>query len=66
MEIDVKLINEMIIIYNSLDQKLKTITIKASSMNNTGIDATILAGGIYYLSIDNIARTKSINFIKIC
>lgn len=65
MEIDVKLINEMIIIYNSLGQKLKTTTIKPSPKNNTGIDATILAGGIYYLGIDNITRTKSINFIKI-
>ena len=65
MEIDVKLINEMIIIYNSLGQKLKTTTIRASPKNNTEIDATILTGGIYYLSIDNIARTKPINFIKI-
>jgi hypothetical protein len=44
----------MIIIYNSLLQKLKTLTIKVSSKNNTGIDATILAGGIYYLSIEKL------------
>lgn len=66
MEIDVKLINEMIIIYNSLGQKLKTKTITTTFKNNTGIDATILEGGIYYLSIDNVARTKPINFNKIC
>ena len=66
MEIDVKLINEMIITFNKWSQKVKIITIKASSKNNAEIDATNLASGIYYLNVEKIVFTKPIKFLKIC
>lgn len=49
-----------------LGQKVKTLTNKASSKNNTEIDATNLARGIYYLYIENCVCTKPIKFINIC
>ena len=66
LQIDVKLINEMIIIYYTLNQKVKTITNKRSSKNNSQIDATNLVHGIYYLSIETIAYMKPIKLLKIC
>lgn len=66
LNIYVKLINEMIIINYTLGQKVKIITIKVSSKNNTKIDATILTGGIYYLSVEKIAYAKPFKFLKIC
>jgi len=56
----------MIITYNKWGQKVKTITIKASSKNNTETDATNLASGIYYLGANKIVYTKPIKFLKNC
>jgi len=65
LKIDVKLINEMIFIYKSWGKNLITVPIGTSFISNTKIDATKIANGIYYLSIDNIVSIKTINFIKI-
>jgi len=46
-----------------MELKNKTITILAFSKYNTPIDATNLAGGIYYLSVERFRYSKPIKFV---
>ena len=65
LKIDVKLLNEKLVIYNSLGQKIKIINITNSMISNEVIiDATNLTSGIYYLTIANSSIPNLIKFIK--
>lgn len=49
-------------IYNTLGQKVKTITIDSSGLISE--DITVLASGVYFLFLDNYKTTKPLKFIK--
>ncbi len=65
LKIDVKLLGEKLIIYNSLGQKIKIVKITNSMISNEiTLDATNLTSGIYYLTIDNSSIPSPLKFIK--
>ncbi len=62
LEIDPVILNNTIIIYNSMGQKIKTIVANKTMLT---IDATYLTGGIYYITIQHQFNTIPLKFIKL-
>ncbi len=62
VEIDPMLLNNKIVIYNSMGQIVKTSIAHKTILN---IDATNLSGGIYYIVLQNSLNTSPLKIIKL-
>jgi len=62
LEIDPSILNNKIVIYNSMGQKIITVITDKTIMN---IDATNLSAGIYYIVSQSSPTTKPLKFIKL-
>jgi hypothetical protein len=62
LKIDASVLNNKIIIYNSMGQKIKT---SSTNKTITTIDATNLSSGIYYIVLQNSFNTSPLKFIKL-
>jgi len=62
LELDTSIITKKINVYNSMGQIVKSSLIEKTIMN---IDATNLANGIYYISLQNSYNFTPLKFIKI-
>ena len=62
LKIDSSILNNTIVIYNSMGQKIKTVTTNTVDID---IDATNLNSGIYYIVVQNSQRITPLKFIKL-
>ena len=62
LELDISQLDKKIYIYNSIGQKVKSVTANKTLLD---IDATNLPSGIYYISLQNSYNNIPLKFIKI-
>lgn len=60
LKVDTSIFDQQIVIYNSMGQQIKSVTLNEQIKN---IDATYFANGIYYIKLQN--TTSTLKFIKL-
>jgi len=62
LEIDPIILDNKIVLYNSMGQKIRSTIVNKTTMQ---IDATNLSGGIYYIVLQNSISASPLKFIKL-